>query len=99
MKYGEAIAYNSPNITYNGTLAIYASSLSSPIILNNVTIFYSSNEDYSNYTTIGILSLDTSPDGVIFITVLDEDVAAIASAEVIYINADAEISIITSSIS
>ena len=100
MKYGEAIAYNSPNITYNGALAIYASSLSSPIILNNITIFYSfSIEDYSNYTTIGILSLDTSPDGVISITVLDEDVAAIASAEVIYINADAEISIITSSIS
>ena len=99
MKYGEAIAYNSPNITYNGALVIYASSLSSPIILNNVTIFYSSNEDYSNYTTIGILSLDTSPDGVISITVLDKDVAAISSAQVISINADAEVSIIKSNIS
>lgn len=94
MKYGEAIAYNSSNITYNGTLAIYASSLLSPIILNNITIFYSTNEDYSNYTTIGILSLDTSPDGLISITVLDTDVAAIASAQVISINANAEISIL-----
>ena len=94
MKYGEAIAYNSPNITYNGTLAIYASSLSSPIILNNVTIFYASNEDYSNSTTIGVLSIDIDPQGIVSIQVLDEDVNAISSAQIISVGASGEISII-----
>ena len=94
MIYNEAINYNSPNVTYNGTLIVYASSLINPITLTNLTIFYSSNEDYSNYTSIGVISIDISPQGVISVEVLDNDVAALVSAEVISIGQNNEISII-----
>jgi len=94
MKYEEAIAYNSPNVSYNGTLIIYADSLISPIVLNNITIFYASNEDYSNLTTIGVLSIDVSPQGVVSIEVLDNDVSAISSAQVISVGVSGQISII-----
>ena len=73
---------------------IYASSLINPIILNNITIFYTSNEDYSNLTTIGVLSIDINPQGIVSIQVLDEDVDAISSAQIISVGASGEISII-----
>ena len=94
MIYNEAITYNSPNVSYDGTLIIYASSLINPIILNNITIFYSSTEDYSNLTTIGVLSIDINPQGIVSIQVLDEDVDAISSAQIISVGASGEISII-----
>jgi len=94
MIYNEAITYNSPNVSYDGTLIIYASSLINPIILNNITIFYTSNEDYSNLTTIGVLSIDINPQGIVSIQVLDEDVDAISSAQIISVGASGEISII-----
>lgn len=94
MIYNEAITYNSPNVSYDGTLIIYASSLINPIILNNITIFYTSNEDYSNSTTIGVLSIDINPQGIVSIQVLDEDVNAISSAQIISVGVSGEISII-----
>lgn len=94
MIYNEAVTYSSSNVTYDGTLVIYASSLINPITLNNVTIFYSSNEDYSNYTSIGVISIDISPEGIISVEVLDQDVSALISAQVISVGANNEISII-----
>jgi len=94
MIYNEAITYDSPNVSYDGTLIIYADSLISPIVLNNVTIFYAANEDYSNLTTIGVLSIDISPQGVVSIEVLDNDVSAISSAQVISVGVSGQISII-----
>ena len=94
MIYNEAITYDSPNVSYDGTLIIYASSLINPIILNNITIFYASNEDYSNLTTIGVLSIDINPQGIVSIQVLDEDVNAISSAQIISVGVSGEISII-----
>lgn len=94
MIYNEAITYNSPNVSYDGTLIIYADSLINPIVLNDITIFYASNEDYSNSTTIGVLSIDINPQGIISIQVLDEDVNAISSAQIISVGVSGEISII-----
>lgn len=94
MIYNEAINYNSSNVTYNGTLVIYANSLINPITLRNLTIFYSSNENYSNYTSIGVISIDISPQGIISVEVLDENVAALVSAQVISIGENNQISII-----
>jgi hypothetical protein len=95
MIYNEAITYNSPNVSYDGTLIIYASSLINPIVLNNITIFYTSSEDYSNLTTIGVLSIDINPQGVVSVEVLDKDISAISSAQVISIGVNGEISIIS----
>lgn len=94
MRYNEPIAYNASNVTYNGTVIVYASSLLSPLILNNITVFYANDEDYSNYTTIGVLSIDVDPTGIISVEVLDQDVSAISSAQVISIGASGEISIL-----
>ena len=89
MIYNEAVTYSSSNVTYDGTLVIYASSLINPITLNNLTIFY-----YSNYTSIGVISIDISPEGIISVEVLDQDVSALISAQVISVGANNEISII-----
>jgi hypothetical protein len=94
MIYNEAITYDSPNVSYNGTLIIYADSLINPIVLNNITIFYASNEDYSNLTTIGVISMDISPQGIVSVEVLDKDVSAILSAQVISVGTPGEISIV-----
>jgi hypothetical protein len=92
--YNQSIAYNEPNFSYAGTVVIYASSLSSPIILKNITIVFSGQEDYSNFTTIAFISMDISPTGVVSIEVLDEDVSALLSIEKIAVG-DSEISIIS----
>jgi hypothetical protein len=95
MLYNANLSYNNPNYLYNGTLIIKAQSLIDPIILNNITILYSLNEDYSNYTTIAVLSIDTSPNGILTLEVLDKDVSAILSAQVISIGTPGEVSIVS----
>lgn len=95
MLYNANLTYDNPNYTYNGTLIIKAQSLIDPIILNNITISYTLNEDYSNYTTIAVLSMDISPSGVLTLEVLDKDVSAISSAQVISVGASGEISIVS----
>ncbi len=95
MLYNANLTYDNPNYTYNGTLIIKAQSLIDPIILNNITISYTLNEDYSNYTTIAVLSMDISPSGILTLEVLDQDVSAISSAQVISVGASGEISIVS----
>ena len=94
MLYNDTIAYNQPNYSYLGTLIIYAPSLSSPIILNNIAILIGGQEDYSNYTTIAVVSMEINPSGYVTIEVLDEDVSALISVESIGINNNSEISIL-----
>jgi len=94
MLYNDTITYSQPNYSYLGTLVIYAPSLSSPIILNNITILIGGQEDYSNYTTIAVVSMEVSPSGYVTVEVLDEDVFALSSVQSISINNDSEISIL-----
>lgn len=94
MLYDDIIAYNEPSYSYSGTLIIFAQSLSSPIVLNNITILIGGQEDYSNYSTIAVISMDVSSTGVVSIEVLDENVSAIVSAETVALG-DGEISIIS----
>lgn len=93
MIYNQPVNYNS-NYTYSGTLVINAPSILNPIIVNNVTFFYPTNEDFSNLTTIAVISIDTSAEGIITVQALDEQVAALASASVIAISGTAEIAIV-----
>lgn len=94
MLYNDVISYNEPSYSYFGSLIVYAPSLSSPIILNNIAILIGGQEDYSNYSTITVISMDTSSTGVISIEVLDENISAIISAQTIALG-DGEISIIS----
>lgn len=78
MQYDNLMQYNEPNYTYTGTLVIRASSLINPIIVNNVSIIAGlGGIDLSNRTIIGVLSIDTSPEGVLTIQVIDENVSAL----------------------
>lgn len=92
MLYDDIIAYNQPNYSYLGTLVIYAQSLSSPIILNNINIqIGGGQEDYSNYTTIAVVSMDISPSGLVTIEVLDQDLSALVAVESMTIMSDSEV--------
>jgi hypothetical protein len=75
--YNMGIAYNQDNATYSGTIIIYAPSLENPIILNNISITSVNQLNYSNYTTIAVLSIDTAPDGTITVSVIDETASAL----------------------
>lgn len=75
--YNMGIAYNQNNATYSGTVIIYAPSLENPIILNNISILNSNQLNLSNYTTVAVLSIDTAPDGIITVSVVDETVSAL----------------------
>lgn len=94
MLYNDTIAYSQPNYSYLGTLIIYAPSLSSPIILNNIAILIGGQEDYSNYTTIAFMSIEINPSGYVTVEVLDEDVSALISVDSIAINSNGEIAIL-----
>ena len=53
-----------------------------------------SSDLYSNYTTIAVVSMDISPSGILTLEVLDSDVSAISSAQVIGIGTSGEVSIV-----
>jgi len=75
--YNMEIAYSQNNATYSGTIIIYAPSLNNPIILNNISILNSDQLNLSNYTTVAVLTIDTAPDGIITVSVVDETVSAL----------------------
>ena len=81
MLYTAPFSYNQPNISYLGSLTIKAPSLLSPITINNVTIILGGQEDFSNYTTLAVMSIDVNPTGDITIEVLDEQAYGLISVE------------------
>ena len=93
MLYNEAIAYNQTGTTYNGDLYINVASIENPIIVNNISFFFTSNEDYSNLTTISVISVDVSPEGRITIEAYADQVDVLLGATVIGITGEAEIAI------
>jgi len=65
MLYNDIITYNETNITYTGVVQINVPGISNPIILNNITFVIFSAEDFSNATTIGYVTFDYVPNGII----------------------------------
>lgn len=94
MIYNSSVSYNDLNYSYSGTLIIYAPSLSLPIILNNITVFFVGEQDYSNYSIVSFTTIDVDETGNITIEVLDEDVSALLSIESIGLTHNSEIAII-----
>jgi hypothetical protein len=93
MLYNEPIAYSQAGTSYTGDLYIYVASIENPIIVNNITFFFTSNEDYSNLTTIGVISVNVSSEGRISIEAYPEQVNALLATSVIGITGEAEIAI------
>ena len=63
------IRYSEPLVSYAGTLIINVQGLSNPIILNNISVITNTRQDYSNATTIGVISIDYAPTGIITLEV------------------------------
>jgi len=86
MLYNDLITYNQTNITYTGTIQINVPGISNPIILNNITVVISVTEDFSNATTVGYVTFDYVPSGIITIDATQDQADALVTADIIYIN-------------
>jgi len=93
MLYNDTITYSQPNYSYLGTLYIYVPGNSNPIIVPNVSISFSANEDFSNLTTITLLSLEIQESAIITVIPENEDFTALLTAEIVYITGENEIAV------
>lgn len=93
MFYGSPISYNQSGYSYTGTLYIYVPGNLNPITVSNVSVFYATNEDYSNLTTITLVSLEVQNNAIITVVPENEDYTALLTAEVIYITGENEIAV------
>ena len=91
MLYNDFISYNQTNVTYNGTLILNVLGLNSPVIVNNATVLFSTVEDTSNFTTMGIISYDVDPYGIMTLEVTQDQADAILEANFIVIETSAEV--------
>lgn len=88
MLYNDIINYNDPSTTYSGSVHIFVPGISSPIIIGSlvVAVLPFSEQDYSNATTIGVISYGLAPNGIFTIEATNDQAQAIANAEIIYID-------------
>lgn len=80
--YNDILNYNQPFINYSGALILDVPSISSPIILSNINIVFVEKIDNNNLTYIGVIAIDTAPNGVINFINLDEQGFANAQASI-----------------
>lgn len=93
MLYGSPILYDQSGYSYTGTLYIYVPGNPNPITVSNVSVFYAINEDYSNLTTITLVSLEVQSSAIITVVPENEDYTALLTAEIIYITGENEIAV------
>jgi hypothetical protein len=86
MFYNSNITYSQAGILYQGSLKISISGVFSPILINNIRIIIDPLEDYSNNTSIGIVSYNLSPTGIMSFETSDFQAEAITTSEVITLN-------------
>jgi hypothetical protein len=97
MLYNENISYSQPGLTYIGTIVINVVSLNNPIILSNIFVTVNSTEDYSNATTVAVLSYDIMPEGILVIEATESQASAIVQiASQTSASSAAEITLISS---
>lgn len=85
MLYDDTLSYNQPGVNYIGSLIIKVASIPLPIVLNNIKISFAGAADYSNKTTIAVLSIDVSASGIITIETVEENLSALTSIEAVTI--------------
>lgn len=96
MFYNDIISYNHNNIAYNGTLILNVVGIDVPIIINDANIIFNSVQDTSNFTTMGIITYDIDPYGIMTFEVTEEQAEAIINATFIVVDTSAEVEIIPS---
>jgi hypothetical protein len=80
MLYNDSITYNQSNISYFGSLIINIAGISNPITIGNINVIQVAGEDYSNSTTIAVMSIDYTSSGVMTIQVSSSQAGAIYQA-------------------
>jgi hypothetical protein len=93
MLYNDIIDYNQSGIQYNGTIVLIIEGISNPVILNDIKVNFGGKEDYSVASSIGVISVDLAPTGVITIQALEKEGAALIQASEITIHSGTLISI------
>jgi hypothetical protein len=86
MLYNANITYSEAGILYEGSLLISVSGISSPILINNIRIIIDPLNDYSNNTSIGVVSYNLTPTGVMSFETTDFQAEAITTSEIITLN-------------
>jgi len=86
MFYNNNLTYNESGLSYFGSLIISIPSIVEPILVNNITILIDSLEDYSNNTSVGIVSFNITPTGVMSFEATDFQAQAITQSEIITLN-------------
>lgn len=90
MLYDDLISYNESNVAYNGTLILNIIGLSNPVVVGNARVIISTSEDFSNFTTGGVITYDINSHGIMTMEVTDEQANAILEADFIVISTAAE---------
>lgn len=93
MQYNDNIKYNEPYVLYDGVFQVLAPGLSNPIVLSNVTLFLSQDQDYSNATTVAILSMDVNSNGIITVETTSDGLAALVGASTVIMYPDGIITV------
>ena len=77
MLYNENISYNQPGLSYIGTVIINVLGISNPIIISNLNVAVSISQDYSNATTVAVISYDIYSEGILTIQATESQANAI----------------------
>lgn len=93
MLYNDVISYDQAGVSYSGTIILLIQGILNPIILNDIKINFSVNPDYSVGSTIGVISIDINPVGVITIETLADQGSALIEAKEITIHSGTLVSI------
>jgi hypothetical protein len=86
MLYNSTFSYNSSGILYTGSLILNIPGIYNPILINDIRIIIDPVEDYSNNTTIGIVTYDISATGVMSFQTTESQAEAIVGSQVITLN-------------
>lgn len=95
MLYNDSISYNQPGVSFLGNVTISIPGLSVPILIGQINVFFSKDIDYSNNTTLGIVTVSYAPSGVISLENAYDIGSAIVSYSISRTEPVAEISIET----
>lgn len=94
MLYDQNISYNQAGLSYVGTIIINVVGLVNPIVISNVNVAVNTSQDYSNATTVAVMSFDIYPEGVITIQATQSQADAVIEAIALSGSGTAEITLL-----
>lgn len=90
MLYNDNFSYSQSGVSYQGTLYLNIDSISSPVILPNVSIYYAQDIDYSNVSTIGLVTIESMSNGIVTMQTTQSQAQILAEVSTIYILSSSE---------